>query len=129
MVMKTKMDAKSWEQLLLVLLQITSVMLTQSPSKDNNLGGRLAQPIFQTLIVTWIRAHTNVVVNPGLWNKFLKVLSSLTHREELIVEWDKTMQTLTRVFARQVYNINLMDLPLDRLAEQKGRQIAIKSQI
>ncbi|XP_058057907.1 probable Rho GTPase-activating protein CG5521 [Anopheles bellator] len=124
MVMKTRMEAKTWEQLLLVLLQVTAVILQNSPpnAKRNNLGGRLAQPIFQTLIVTWIRAHTNVPVNPGLWDRFLKVLSSLTHREELIVEWDKTMQTLTRVLARQVYNINLSDLPLDRLAEQKGKR-------
>uniref|UniRef100_A0A182N5Q8 Rap-GAP domain-containing protein n=1 Tax=Anopheles dirus TaxID=7168 RepID=A0A182N5Q8_9DIPT len=124
MVMKTRMEAKTWEQLLLVLLQVTSVILQNSPpnAKKNNLGGRLAQPIFQTLIVTWIRAHTNVSVNAGLWDRFLKVLSSLTHREELIVEWDKTMQTLTRVLARQVYNINLSDLPLDRLAEQKGKR-------
>ncbi|XP_055594870.1 probable Rho GTPase-activating protein CG5521 isoform X2 [Uranotaenia lowii] len=124
MVMKTRMEGRTWEQLLLVLLQITSVILQNSPpnAKKNNLGGRLAQPIFQTLIVTWIRAHTNVVVHPGLWDKFLKVLSSLNHREELIVEWDKTMQTLTRVLARQVYNINLSDLPLDRLAEQKGKR-------
>lgn len=122
--MKTRMEKKTWEQLLMVLLQITSVILAQAPpnAKRNNLGGRLAQPIFQTLIVTWIRAHTNVVVQPAMWEKFLKVLSSLTHREELIVEWDKTMQTLTRVLARQVYNLNLLDLPLDRLAEQKGKR-------
>lgn len=124
MVMNTKMDAKTWEQLLLVLLQITAALMSQVPpnSKRNNLGGRLAQPVFQTLIVTWIRAHTNVPVNPGLWSKFLNVLSSLTHREELIIEWNKTMQTLTRVMARQVYNLNLQDLPLDRLAEQKGKR-------
>lgn len=124
MVMNTKMDTKTWEQLLLVLLQITAVILSQAPpnSKRNNLGGRLAQPVFQTLIVTWIRAHTNVPVNTGLWTKFLNVLSSLTHREELIIEWNKTMQTLTRVMARQVYNLNLQDLPLDRLAEQKGKR-------
>ncbi|XP_059614307.1 probable Rho GTPase-activating protein CG5521 [Phlebotomus argentipes] len=124
MVMNTRMDGRSWEQLLLVLLQITSVILSDnvSSSKKNTLGGRLAQPIFQTLIVTWIRAHTNVHVNTALWEKFLSVLSSLTHREELIIEWDKTMQTLTRVLARQVYNLNLQDLPLDRLAENKGKR-------
>lgn len=133
MVMKTRMESKTWEQLLMVLLQITSVILAQAPpnSKRNNLGGRLAQPIFQTLIVTWIRAHTNVVVYPVMWEKFLKVLSSLTHREELIVEWDKTMQTLTRVLARQVYNLNLQDLPLDRLADQKGkrRRVGVPSSV
>lgn len=133
MVMKTRMEKQTWEQLLMVLLQITSVILAQAPpnAKRNNLGGRLAQPIFQTLIVTWIRAHTNVVVHPMMWEKFLKVLSSLTHREELIVEWDKTMQTLTRVLARQVYNLNLQDLPLDRLAEQKGkrRRVGVPSSV
>lgn len=133
MVMKTRMESRTWEQLLNVLLQITSVILAQAPpnAKRNNLGGRLAQPIFQTLIVTWIRAHTNVVVHPLMWEKFLKVLSSLTHREELIVEWDKTMQTLTRVLARQVYNLNLQDLPLDRLADSKGkrRRVGVPSSV
>ncbi|GAB0092803.1 Probable Rho GTPase-activating protein CG5521 [Sergentomyia squamirostris] len=124
MVMNTRMDGRTWEQLLLVLLQITSVILSDNANsaKKNTLGGRLAQAIFQTLIVTWIRAHTNVHVNTALWEKFLSVLSSLTHREELIIEWDKTMQTLTRVLARQVYNLNLQDLPLDRLAESKGKR-------
>lgn len=124
MVMNTKMESKTWEQLLLVLLQITAVILSQAPpnSRRSNLGGRLAQPVFQTLIVTWIRAHTNVNVNPSLWAKFLNVLSSLTHREELILEWNKTMQTLTRVMARQVYDLNLQDLPLERLAEAKGKR-------
>lgn len=132
MVMNTRMEPQTWEQLLLVLLQVTKLLLQQSgqqtatnsssSSKRTNLGSRLAQPIFQTLIVTWIRAHTNVPVNIILWEKFLTVLASLTHREELIVEWDKTMQTLTRVLARQVYNLNLQDLPLDRLAETKGKR-------
>ncbi|CAD7084282.1 unnamed protein product [Hermetia illucens] len=125
MVMNTPMEPKTWEQLLIVLLQITSIILNQpqpSNSKSSNLGGRLGQAIFQTLIVTWIRAHTNVPVNVHLWEKFLGVLTSLTHREELIIEWDKTMQTLTRVLARYVYNLNLQDLPLDRLAESKGKR-------
>ena len=30
------------------------------------------------------------------------------------------MQTLTRVLARQVYGLDLNDLPLNRLTEQKG---------
>lgn len=121
MVMTARMDAKTWEQLLLVLLQITAVILNEvTPSNSKrNLGGRLGQPVFQTLIVTWIRAHTHVPVPNHLWEKFLNVLSSLTHREELISEWHKTMQTLTRVMARHVYHINLLELPLDRLAETK----------
>jgi hypothetical protein len=47
-------------------------------------GGRLAQAIFQTLIVTWIKANLYVVVSTELWDQFLEVLSSLTLWEELI---------------------------------------------
>lgn len=131
MVMNTRMESRTWEQMLLVLLQVTSVVLHQNPppsgSKSASLGGILGSAIFQTLIVTWIRAHTNVPVNVMLWEKFLTVLQSLTHREELIVEWSKTIQTLTRVFSRYTYGINLLDLPLDRVAESRGKRRRIGS--
>ncbi|KAL5289618.1 RALGAPA2 family protein [Megaselia abdita] len=118
LVMNVKMTADTWQQLLLILLKITSTVLYQK----NNLGGRLAQPIFQTLIVTWIRAHTNVAIQNQLWEQFLNVLVNLTQRNELIIEWDKTMQTLTRVLCRYVYSLNLLELPLDKLAENKGKR-------
>ncbi|XP_064553244.1 probable Rho GTPase-activating protein CG5521 [Drosophila montana] len=131
MVMNTRMESRTWEQMLLVLLQVTAVVLHQNPppsgSKSASLGGILGSAIFQTLIVTWIRAHTNVPVNVMLWEKFLTVLQSLTHREELIVEWSKTIQTLTRVFSRYTYGINLLDLPLDRVAESRGKRRRIGS--
>lgn len=86
--------------------------------------------------MTWIKANLYVVVSCELWDQFLEVtsslhltycnhqcqfllhllqvLSSLTLWEELIREWFKTMETLTRVLARQVYCLDLNDLPLDR---------------
>ena len=63
-----------------------------------------------------------MVVSCELWDQFLEVLSGLTLWEELIREWFKTMETLTRVLARQVYNLDLNDLPLDRLSEQKAKR-------
>ncbi|KAG7298073.1 hypothetical protein JYU34_018843 [Plutella xylostella] len=109
MVMHVAMDASSWEQLLLVLLQITSLVLTKVPpkKKQESLGGFLAPAFFQTLIVTWIKANLNVWVRPELWQNFMELLSRLTHWEELINEWAKTMETLTRVLARHVYNLDL----------------------
>merc|ERR1712224_903444 len=110
----------TWEQLLFILLQITQLTLNEQPprKREDSLGGRLAQAIFQTLIVTWIKANLYVVVSSELWDQFLEVLSSLTLWEELIREWAKTMETLTRVLARQVYNLDLNDLPLERLNER-----------
>ena len=124
MVMNVKMDGRTWEQLLFILLQITQLTLTETPPRrrEDTLGGRLAQAIFQTLIVTWIKANLYVVVSCELWDQFQEVLSSLTLWEELIREWYKTMETLTRVLARQVYNLDLNDLPLDRLSEQKRKK-------
>ncbi|XP_021917093.1 ral GTPase-activating protein subunit alpha-1 isoform X3 [Zootermopsis nevadensis] len=124
MVMHTRMESRTWEQLLLVLLQITSLILSKTPPKrkEETLGGKLAPAIFQTLIVTWIKANLNVVISAELWDQFLMVLSSLTQWEELIREWAKTLETLTRVLARHVYNLDLTDLPLDRLTEQKAKK-------
>ena len=122
--MNVKMDGRTWEQLLFILLQITQLTLMETPPRrrEDTLGGRLAQAIFQTLIVTWIKANLYVVVSCELWDQFQEVLSSLTLWEELIREWYKTMETLSRVLARQVYNLDLNDLPLDRLSEQKAKK-------
>ncbi|KAL3872620.1 hypothetical protein ACJMK2_035835 [Sinanodonta woodiana] len=130
MVMKIPMEQKTWEQMLLVLLCITSGVLSDQTLlfKAKSLGGRLAQAIFQTLIVTWIKANLNVFISSNLWNQFLQVLSSLTSWEELIKEWAKTMETLTRVLAKNVYNLDLNDLPLDRLSEQKEKRKRGRSQ-
>ena len=124
MVMNVKMEARTWEQLLFILLQITQLTLPEAPPRrrEDTLGGRLAQAIFQTLIVTWIKANLYVVVSTELWDQFLEVLSSLTLWEELIREWAKTMETLTRVLARQVYHLDLNDLPLDRLSERAAKK-------
>lgn len=123
MVMNVQMEKKTWEQLLLVLLQITSLVLKERPPiRKDSLGGRLAPALFQTLIVTWIKANLNVIISSDLWDQFLFVLSSLTQWEELIKEWAKTMETLTRVLARHVYNLDLNDLPLQRLSEQKQKK-------
>ncbi|BES90903.1 Rap/ran-GAP [Nesidiocoris tenuis] len=125
MVMHTHMEAKTWEGLLAVLLHLTSHLLSPDPPKrrEETLGGRLAPAIFQTLIVTWIKANLNVVISQELWDQFFMVLSSLTRWEELIKEWKKTLETLTRVLARHVYGLELNDLPLDRLSEQKTKRM------
>lgn len=82
------------EQLLLVLLQITSLVLGENPprKKSLTLGGKLAPAIFQTLIVTWIKANLNVVISRELWDRFLHVLVSLTNWEELIKEWAVSLE-------------------------------------
>ncbi|XP_078262692.1 ral GTPase-activating protein subunit alpha-1 isoform X9 [Rhinoraja longicauda] len=130
MVVHTIMNKKTWEQLLLILLRITeSVMkrpqqtLPLSQGRRNSLlAGRLATPLFRTLIVAWIKANLDVYVSRELWDELLVVLSSLTCWEELITEWAMTMETLTKVLARNLYNLELHDLPLDKLSEQKQKK-------
>ncbi|XP_036363522.1 ral GTPase-activating protein subunit alpha-1 isoform X5 [Octopus sinensis] len=123
-ILNIQLAPKTWEQTLLVLLCVTSGVLKKSPPTDRfrTLGGKLVQPIFQTLIVTWIKANLSVYISADLWHQLLDVLSSLTSWDELIKEWSKTINTLTRVLARQVYNLDMHDLPLDRLTEQKEKK-------
>uniref|UniRef100_A0A3B4YQI7 Ral GTPase activating protein catalytic subunit alpha 1 n=1 Tax=Seriola lalandi dorsalis TaxID=1841481 RepID=A0A3B4YQI7_SERLL len=128
LVMHETMDQKTWEQILLVLLRVTESVMKRPPSimpqgkKNNTLSGRLAGPIFQTLIVAWIKGNLNVYISRELWDDLLSVLSSLTCWEELVTEWSLTMETLTKVLARNLYNVDLNELPLDKLSEQKQKK-------
>uniref|UniRef100_A0A665WFY0 Ral GTPase activating protein, alpha subunit 1 (catalytic) n=1 Tax=Echeneis naucrates TaxID=173247 RepID=A0A665WFY0_ECHNA len=128
LVMHETMDQKTWEQILLVLLRVTESVMKRPPSimpqgkKNNTLSGRLAGPIFQTLIVAWIKGNLNVYISRELWDDLLSVLSSLTCWEELVTEWSLTMETLTKVLARNLYSVDLNELPLDKLSEQKQKK-------
>ncbi|XP_077476453.1 ral GTPase-activating protein subunit alpha-1 isoform X6 [Stigmatopora argus] len=128
LVMHETMDQKTWEQILLVLLRVTESVMKRPPSimpqgkKNNTLSGRLAGPIFQTLIVAWIKGNLNVYISRELWDDLLSVLSSLTSWEELVTEWSLTMETLTKVLARNLYTVDLNELPLDKLSEQKQKK-------
>ncbi|XP_044520701.1 ral GTPase-activating protein subunit alpha-1 isoform X2 [Gracilinanus agilis] len=130
MVVQISMDKKTWEQMLLVLLRVTEsvlkmpsqVFLQYQGRKNMTLAGRLAGPLFQTLIVAWIKANLNVYISRELWDDLLSVLSSLTFWEELATEWSLTMETLTKVLARNLYSLDLSDLPLDKLSEQKQKK-------
>ncbi|XP_010220064.1 PREDICTED: ral GTPase-activating protein subunit alpha-1 [Tinamus guttatus] len=130
MVVQVTMDKKTWEQMLLVLLRVTESVLKIPPQtflqyqgrKNSTLAGRLAGPLFQTLIVAWIKANLNVYISRELWDDLLSVMSSLTCWEELATEWSLTMETLTKVLARNLYSLDLSDLPLDKLSEQKQKK-------
>ncbi|KAK1894502.1 Ral GTPase-activating protein subunit alpha-1 [Dissostichus eleginoides] len=128
LVMHETMDQKTWEQALLVMLRVTESVMKRPPSimpqgkKNNTLSGRLAGPIFQTLIVAWIKGNLNVYISRELWDDLLSVLSSLTCWDELVTEWSLTMETLTKVLARNLYTVDLNELPLDKLSEQKQKK-------
>ncbi|TRY75961.1 hypothetical protein DNTS_033512 [Danionella cerebrum] len=128
LVMHETMNQKTWEQILLVLLRVTECVMKRPPSimphgrKSNTLSGRLSGAIFQTLIVAWIKGNLNVYISRELWDELLSVLSSLTCWEELVTEWSLTMETLTKVLARNLYSLDLNELPLDKLSEQKQKK-------
>lgn len=58
-------------------------------------------------------------ISRNLWDELLAVLSSLTCWEELVTEWAGIMDSLTAVLARSVYGLDMANLPLDKLSEQK----------
>ncbi|XP_029077899.1 ral GTPase-activating protein subunit alpha-2 isoform X4 [Monodon monoceros] len=124
MIMELTMNKKTWEQMLQILLRITEAVM-QKP-KDKQIKDLFAQSLagllFRTLIVAWIRANLCVYISRELWDDFLGVLSSLTDWEELIHEWASIMDSLTVVLARTVYGVEMTNLPLDKLSEQKEKK-------
>ncbi|KAI4562327.1 hypothetical protein MJT46_011289 [Ovis ammon polii x Ovis aries] len=124
MIMELTMNKTTWEQMLQILLRITEAVM-QKP-KDKQIKDLFAQSLagllFRTLIVAWIRANLCVYVSRELWDDFLGVLSSLTDWEELIHEWASIMDSLTAVLARTVYGVEMTNLPLDKLSEQKEKK-------
>uniref|UniRef100_A0A8C6XN09 Ral GTPase activating protein catalytic subunit alpha 2 n=1 Tax=Naja naja TaxID=35670 RepID=A0A8C6XN09_NAJNA len=111
MIMEVTMNKKTWYVYL--------------NSKDDQIkdafGQSLAGSLFRTLIVAWIRANLSVYISRELWDELLRVLSSLTDWEELIIEWANIMDSLTSVLARTVYGVEMTNLPLDKLSEQKEK--------
>ncbi|XP_070103105.1 ral GTPase-activating protein subunit alpha-2 isoform X3 [Equus przewalskii] len=124
MIMELTMNKKTWEQMLQILLRITEAVM-QKP-KDKQIKDLFAQSLagilFRTLLVAWIRANLCVYISRELWDDFLGVLSSLTEWEELINEWANIMDSLTAVLARTVYGVEMTNLPLDKLSEQKEKK-------
>uniref|UniRef100_A0A8D1KHI7 Rap-GAP domain-containing protein n=1 Tax=Sus scrofa TaxID=9823 RepID=A0A8D1KHI7_PIG len=124
MIMELTMNKKTWEQMLQILLRITEAVM-QKP-KDKQVKDLFAQSLagllFRTLMVAWIRANLCVPISRELWDDFLGVLSSRTEWEELINEWASIMDSLTAVLARTVYGVEMTNLPLDKLSEQKEKK-------
>ncbi|NWV28412.1 RGPA2 protein, partial [Origma solitaria] len=124
MIMELSMNRKTWEQMLQILLRITEAVM-QKP-KENQAKDTFAQSmaglLFRTLIVAWIRANLSVYISRELWDELLSVLSALTDWEELINEWANIMDSLTAVLARTVYGVEMTNLPLDKLSEQKEKK-------
>ncbi|XP_066034103.1 ral GTPase-activating protein subunit alpha-2 isoform X2 [Chamaea fasciata] len=124
MIMELSMNRKTWEQMLQILLRITEAVMRkpkESQTKDM-FAQSMAGLLFRTLIVAWIRANLSVYISRELWDELLSVLSTLTDWEELINEWANIMDSLTAVLARTVYGVEMTNLPLDKLSEQKEKK-------
>ncbi|XP_056914096.1 ral GTPase-activating protein subunit alpha-2 isoform X3 [Takifugu flavidus] len=124
MIMEHTMDTQTWEQLLQVLLRVTEAVMKrpQENQKKDSFAQSLASILFRTIIVAWVRANLSVFISRELWDELLAVLSSLTYWEELVTEWANIMDSLTAVLARSVYGLDMANLPLDKLSEQKEKK-------
>ncbi|XP_026156072.1 ral GTPase-activating protein subunit alpha-2 isoform X2 [Mastacembelus armatus] len=124
MIMEHTMNTETWEQLLQVLLRITEAVMKrpQENQRKDSFAESLASILFRTIIVAWVRANLCVFISRELWDELLAVLSSLTCWEELVTEWASIMDSLTAVLARSVYGLDMANLPLDKLSEQKEKK-------
>ncbi|KAM9842381.1 ral GTPase-activating protein subunit alpha-2 [Aulostomus maculatus] len=124
MIMEHTMNTQTWEQMLQVLLRITEAVMKRplENQRKDCFAESLASILFRTIIVAWVRANLCVFISRELWDELLTVLSSLTCWEELVTEWASIMDSLTAVLARSVYGLDMANLPLDKLSEQKEKK-------
>uniref|UniRef100_A0AAZ3STL4 Rap-GAP domain-containing protein n=1 Tax=Oncorhynchus tshawytscha TaxID=74940 RepID=A0AAZ3STL4_ONCTS len=124
MIMEHAMNTQTWQQMLQVLLRITEAVMKrpQENQRKDPFAESLAAILFRTIIVAWVRANLCVFISRELWDELLSVLSSLTGWEELVTEWASIMDSLTAVLARSVYGLDMSNLPLDKLSEQKEKK-------
>uniref|UniRef100_A0A3B3X6W0 Rap-GAP domain-containing protein n=1 Tax=Poecilia mexicana TaxID=48701 RepID=A0A3B3X6W0_9TELE len=124
MIMEHSMTTQTWLQMLQVLLKITEAVMKrpQENQRKDSFAESLASLLFRTIIVAWVRANLSVFISRELWDELLAVLSSLTCWEELVMEWASIMDSLTAVLARSVYGLDMANLPLDKLSEQKEKK-------
>uniref|UniRef100_A0A8C7XD37 Ral GTPase activating protein catalytic subunit alpha 2 n=1 Tax=Oryzias sinensis TaxID=183150 RepID=A0A8C7XD37_9TELE len=130
MIMEHTMTTQTW----LVQRHTSSVFMTLSYSSGKTFFGQMKPKSTSTgmmagekdgegtIIVAWVRANLSVFISRELWDELLVVLSSLTCWEELITEWASIMDSLTAVLARSVYGLDMANLPLDKLSEQKEKK-------
>uniref|UniRef100_A0A8C7TY67 Ral GTPase activating protein catalytic subunit alpha 2 n=1 Tax=Oncorhynchus mykiss TaxID=8022 RepID=A0A8C7TY67_ONCMY len=123
-IMEHAMNTQTWYQMLQVLLRITEAVMKRPQENQRNdiFAESLAAILFRTIIVAWVRANLCVFISRELWDELLSVLSSLTGWEELVTEWASIMDSLTAVLARSVYGLDMSNLPLDKLSEQKEKK-------
>uniref|UniRef100_A0A672S0A6 Ral GTPase activating protein catalytic subunit alpha 2 n=1 Tax=Sinocyclocheilus grahami TaxID=75366 RepID=A0A672S0A6_SINGR len=123
-IMEQNMNRPTWSQLLQVLLRITEAVMKrpQENQRKDTFAHNLASILFKTIFVAWVRSNLTVFISRELWDELLVVLSSLSHWEELVFEWASIMDSLTAVLARHVYSLDLHNLPLDKLSEQKEKK-------
>lgn len=120
-----KMTLDSWMFILKVLLNVVRNCLPRTPpvGGDYPLAHRLAPQLYQTLLVTWVFAGLNVVMSSEMWEELLSTTSERNSWPALIAEWSKVMESVTRALGSQLYNVDLLNLPLERISEQKLKKI------
>ncbi|GAU97901.1 hypothetical protein RvY_09124 [Ramazzottius varieornatus] len=104
---KVPMSLSSWECILSTLLRVLTVLMPLNPPKDrlSLLCGRLAVPVFQTVLVAWVKGTMSAVISVKLWDDLTDLLSTLTAWDELIIRWEKTLELITKMLATEVFGI------------------------
>ena len=132
-IMKVDMNDITWNQLLIVLVHISKNILNQngSPGRGpghSTLAERIQAPLIQTLIVAWIKASLYAAVSMDLWDDLLDLLKDMTHLKDMITEWTKTMDVLSKMLVKQVYKLEIDSLPLEKPSDTKRKRRGKKTE-
>ncbi|KRZ60885.1 putative Rho GTPase-activating protein, partial [Trichinella nativa] len=122
----SQLNRDTWHFLLQALLRVVNFVLPVDPDRqdvERRLCSEIATQVYQTLLVTWVFASLNVSLTLTLWDELLKSCVERADRPELVIEWGKVLESVTRALGVELYAVDCAkERPSSGRSWRRGRR-------
>ncbi|XP_003373202.1 innexin unc-9 [Trichinella spiralis] len=122
----SQLNRDTWHFLLQALLRVVNFVLPVDPDRqdvERRLCSEIATQVYQTLLVTWVFASLNVSLTLTLWDELLKSCVERADRPELVIEWGKVLESVTRALGVELYAVDCaQERPSSGRSWRRGRR-------
>eukprot|EP01087_Luapelamoeba_hula_P001339 TRINITY_DN1108_c0_g1_i2.p1 TRINITY_DN1108_c0_g1~~TRINITY_DN1108_c0_g1_i2.p1 ORF type:complete len:963 (-),score=110.16 TRINITY_DN1108_c0_g1_i2:2923-5697(-) len=97
----SRMENETWVALQRIILDTTYTLLNNNSPFGTSIAGLMADHLFQTLYLVWIRS---TVTTKELWEEFSKKVYALTAWKATVNEWKQKVIQLTYILISHLYD-------------------------
>ncbi|KAL1234592.1 putative Rho GTPase-activating protein [Trichinella pseudospiralis] len=125
----SQLNRDTWHFLLQALLRVVNSVLPvdreQQDVERRWISSEISAQVYQTLLVTWVFASLNVSLALTLWDQLLKTCVERADRPELVIEWGKVLESVTRALGVELYAVDCaQERPSSGRSWRRGRRPA-----